>query len=192
MKVQKLVWGLIFIGIVLTGCSKNDEEIIIEAEPQYPMKTLIESGHMELKNTMPNWINHFEVGYKFKTFKNGKITALGIRVPENDDFRVTLWDADTEEIILSKQITSTSGLLSFEDIEPVNIESGVTYFVSVNTNSYYTFNDGGNVIFPIESGDVLITEYGVRSGTNPDQIMPSQFSKTSYVGMVDIKFIKND
>lgn len=192
MKVQKLIWGILLLTTVYSSCSKNDDIEIETVLPQYPMKTLIESGHMQLKQTMPNWVNHFEVGYRFKTFKEGKITALGIRVPENDDLRVTLWNADTEEIIKTQIIISTSGLLSFEDIEPLDIKSGVPYFISVNTNSYYIFNGGGNAIFPVESGDLLITDYGVRPGTNPDQIMPTQYSKTSYIGMVDIKFVPNN
>ncbi|GAA3580907.1 hypothetical protein [Snuella lapsa] len=192
MKVQKAILKLIIISALFISCSKDDDSDLIEQAPQYPMKTLIETGHMELKSTMQQWVSHFEVGYKFKTFKNGKITALGIRVPHNDSYRVTLCNAETEEILVTKNIVSSSGLLSFETIDPINIASGVAYFVSVNTNDYYTFNDSGNAMFPVESGDVLITDYGVRSGTNPDQIMPVQYSKVSYVGMVDIKFIPNN
>ncbi|MBJ6368669.1 DUF4082 domain-containing protein [Snuella sedimenti] len=191
MKAQKIVLNLILIGILFTSCSKDDDLDVIEQTPQYPMKTLIETGHMELKSTMQQWVFSFEVGYKFKAFKNGKITALGIRVPNNDTYRVTLWNAETEEVLVTKNIVSSSGLLSFEAINPVNVTSGVAYFVSVNTNDYYTFNDSGNVMFPVESGDILITGYGVRSGTNPDQVMPTQYSKTSYVGVVDIKFMPN-
>ncbi len=193
MKTQKLISGIVLTVILLMGCSKNeDEEIVVEATPQYPMKSLIESGHMELKNSKQNSAIQFEAGYKFKSFKNGSIKALGVRVPDNGEYRVTLWNFDTEEVLATVNITATSQLLSFQDVEPININSGVDYFVSVNTNDYYIFNDSGNVIFPAESEDILITQYRVRTGMNLNQLMPHQTSTTSYLGMVDIKFVPNN
>ncbi|WP_303317646.1 DUF4082 domain-containing protein [Flavivirga abyssicola] len=191
MKAQKLIWGLIIIGIFFNSCSKNDDEIeVIEATPQYPMKSLIESGHMQVNYQKVNSPNTFEMGYKFKTFKSGKITALGTRIPNNETYRVTLWNAETETILATAMVVSSSGLLSFEDIEPIAIDSGTTYFVSVNTNDYYQFTNTGNDLFPVEMGDVLISGYGSSYGTS--QTLPATFSETSYLGMVDIKFVANN
>lgn len=192
MKSQKIILRLLIVALLINSCSKNDDEIIVESPPQYPMKSLIESGHMELESTTVQWAFNYEIGYRFKSFKNGKIEALGIRVPENDEYRVTLWNAETEEILVTIYIVSTSGLLSFEDIEPINIESGVAYFISVNTNSYYSFKDSENEIFPVETGDILITDYGRKTGLNPDQMMPDIFLNWVYIGMVDIKFVPNN
>ncbi|MDO5971087.1 DUF4082 domain-containing protein [Flavivirga aquimarina] len=192
MKTQKIILGLLILGLNFVSCSKNDDDDvqIVENTPEYPMKSLIEDGVIELKNTTLNSPNTFELGYKFKSFKNGQITALGIRVPDNDIYRVTLWNVDTEEILKTINITSSSGLLSFEDIEPVNIESGTLYFISINTNDYYIFNDDGNVVFPVETDNILVTGYGSKLGQN--QSLPTQFTNTAYLGMVDIKFTANN
>ncbi|GAA3607471.1 DUF4082 domain-containing protein [Flavivirga amylovorans] len=194
MKAQKLIWGLIIIGLFFNSCSKDDGDIeVVEVEettPQYPMKSLIESGHMQVNYQKINSPSTFEMGYKFKTFKSGKITALGIRVPNNETYRVTLWNVETETILATAMVTSSSGLLSFEDIEPIVIDSGTPYFVSVNTNDYYQFTNAGNDLFPIEMGDVLISGYGSNFGAS--QTLPSTFSEVSYLGMVDIKFISNN
>lgn len=188
MKAQKIILGLLIIGICFSSCSKNDDEIeVIESIPEYPMKSLIETGHMQVNYEKTNGPITFEIGYKFKSFKNGTITALGIRVPNNGVYRVTLWHVETEEILATTNITSSSGLLSFEDIAPVIINSGTAYFVSVNTNDYYLFNDLGNDLFPVEIGNILISSYGSNYGTS--QTMPTTFSETSYLGMVDVKFI---
>lgn len=40
------------------------------------MKSVIENGCMELKSSIPNWVVHFEVGYKFKSFKNRTISVF--------------------------------------------------------------------------------------------------------------------
>ncbi len=191
MKTQKIILKLIIIVLSFSSCSKSDDHAeIIEATPEYPMKTLIEDGVMALKSTKIDFPVTFELGYEFKSFKNGKITALGVRVPDNDTYRVTLWNVDTEEILKTVDVISTSGLLSFEDIEPINIESGITYFVSINTNDYYVFNDDGNVMFPVESDNILVMGYAVKPGFN--QFLPTQLIKTSYLGMVDIKFTANN
>ncbi|MBP0902440.1 DUF4082 domain-containing protein [Mariniflexile gromovii] len=188
MKAQKLIKALLLLAIVLSSCSKKDDDIITEIPSQYPMKSLIESGYIGLQNTMVDWEFIKEVGYRFKTFKSGSITSLGIRIPNNGEYRVTLFNADTEEVLVTKYITSTSGLLSYEEIDPINIQSGVAYFVSVNTNNFYTFNDSGNTIFPVEIGDVLITNSGSSTGNNINQLMPSLGSNTYFIGMVDVKF----
>ncbi|MDO5980519.1 DUF4082 domain-containing protein [Flavivirga spongiicola] len=193
MKAQKIILGLTIIALSLFNCSKNDDEIEIvevEAIPQYPMKSLIESGHMQVNYQKVDGPSIFEIGYKFKSFKDGKITALGIRVPNNDIYRVTLWNVETETILATTMVTSSSGLLSFEAIEPITISSGTAYFVSVNTNDYYQFTNAGNDLFPVEMGDILISGYGSNYGTS--QTLPDTFSETSYLGMVDIKFVPNN
>lgn len=188
MKIQKLILALVILSAL--SCSKDDDAITVDSSPEYPMKTLMEEGAMELKSTKINGINTHEIGYRFKPFKNGKITALGVRVPENDTYRVTLWNADTQEILKTAYVTSTSGLLSFEDIEPIQIQSGTEYFIAVNTNDYYVFNDNGNSIFPVESNNVLIVGYSAQFGAN--QALPQSVIKTAYLGMVDIKFVPNN
>ncbi len=191
MKTQKLILGLLAITLFFTSCSKEDDTIEeIEVSSQFPMKSLIESGHMSVNYQKINSPSTFEIGYEFKSFKNGKITALGIRVPNNKTYRVTLWNNDTEEILVTKNIVSSSGLLSFEDIAPIEISSGTAYFVAVNTNDYYQFTNSGNNLFPAQSGDILITGYGSNFGTS--QTLPTTFSETSYLGMVDVAFVADN
>ncbi|SDX99383.1 protein of unknown function [Lutibacter oricola] len=195
MKTLKSILVLAVLISTIISCSKNDEEdeLILTVDPQYPLKELIFNGEVEQVYTYINKPFKLEVGYKFKTFKNGEITALGVRLPDNESYRVTLWNADTEEILATQQVLSSAGILSFENIEAVQITSGTNYFVSVNTSDYYSFKnaESGEIdIFPIESGDVLITAYGNYVGVN--QILPTTYSESSYLGMVDIKFIPNN
>lgn len=81
----------------------------------------------------------------------------------NGEFRVTFWNAETVELLVAKYIVSTAELFSIENIKPKNIEARTAYFISINTDFYYTFNDNLNQVFPVESGDFLITHYGVKS-----------------------------
>lgn len=190
MNTQKIILKLLIVLMTFSSCSKNDDEIIVvEAIPQYPMKSLIESGHMQVTYEKVNDLT-LELGYKFKSFKNGKITALGIRVPNNDVYRVTLWNLETEEILSTKHITSSSGLLSFEDIEAVDINSGTNYYVAINTNDYYQFSSPDTGLFPVEAEDILITGSSSSLGTN--QTLPVVFSEQFYIGIVDIKFVANE
>lgn len=175
--------------LLTTSCSNDDGGDTVPLPPQYPMKKLIEDGIMQLSETKKNGAVTFELGYRFKSFKNGKITSLGVRVPDNETYRVTLWNMDTEEILSTTQVQATSELLSFEDISPVDIQSGTNYFVSLNTNDYYRFNNNGNAIFPAETEDIIVQGYGTYVGSS--QTIPTQFSTTAYLGVVDIKFVPN-
>ncbi|CAM1345394.1 hypothetical protein [Tenacibaculum amylolyticum] len=182
---SKLIFYTLLLFISLS-CSKDTPP---EQPPQFPMKSLIESGVLDLQSTI-NSPNTFEVGYLFKTFKSGRISSVSIRVPANGEYRVSLWNFDTQELLLTQQVQSSNGLISTQEISPITIESSVDYFVSVNTSNYYTFNKGGAVIFPSDIGDVLIKGYGSYLGTS--QMLPATFSTTSYLGMVDIEFIPDN
>ena len=110
--------------------------------------------------------------------------------PSNDTYRVSLWNFDTEELLLTQEVQSSNGLISTKEINPITINSSVNYFISVNTNDYYAFNKGGAVIFPTDIGDVLVKAYGSYLGTN--QAIPTTFSTTFYLGMVDFEFVPNN
>ena len=75
MKSQKII-----LRLLISSCSKNDDEIIVENPPQYPIKSLIESGHMELESTTVQWAFNYEIGYRFKSFKNEKIAAMALEI----------------------------------------------------------------------------------------------------------------
>lgn len=180
---------LLFCFVICLGCSKDNNNETPALPSQYPMKTLIENGVLDLNSTI-NSPNTFELGYQFKTFKNGKIKSVSIRVPSNDTYRVSLWNFDTEELLLTQEVQSSNGLISTKEINPITINSSVNYFISVNTNDYYAFNKGGAVIFPTDIGDVLVKAYGSYLGTN--QAIPTTFSTTFYLGMVDFEFVPNN
>lgn len=195
MKTLKIIVAATALVSVLLSCSKNnndDDELLI-VEPQYPFKELIYNGNLDEGYSYTNKPFNFEVGFQFKSFKSGQITGLGIRLPDNDEYRVTLWNAETKEILANQQIVSSSNIFVFEAINPVNIIAGVEYFVSVNTNDYYIVKNsqGGELdVFPIESGDILLTGYGSNMGVS--QTFPSQIVQHSCLGMVDVKFIESN
>lgn len=183
---NKLIFYTLLFSFFSLSCSKDTPP---EQPSQFPMKSLIENGVLDLQSTV-NSPNTFEIGYLFKTFKNGRITSVSIRVPANGDYRVSLWNFETQDLLLTQQVQSSNGLISTQNISSIIIESSVDYFVSVNTSDYYTFNKGGAVIFPSDIGDVLIKGYGSYLGTS--QMLPTTFSTTSYLGMVDIEFIPDN
>lgn len=183
---SKIIFYTLLLLFFSLSCSKKT---ITEQPSQFPMKLLIENGILDLQSTV-NSPNTFEVGYKFKTFKNGKITSLSIRVPANGTYRVSLWNFETQDLLVTQQIQSSNGLISTESISPITITSSVDYFVSVNTSNYYIFNKGGAAIFPSDIEDVLIKGYGTYLGTS--QTLPTTFSTTAYLGMVDIEFVPDN
>lgn len=186
MKPKFIYYYFLFF-LISFSCS-SDKEIISEQDSQFPMKALIESGVLDLQSNV-NSPNTFEIGYKFKTFKSGNIKAVNIRIPANGNYRVSLWNFDTQDLLLTQQVQSSNGLISSENISPLPLEASVNYFISVNTSDYYVLNKGGNAIFPSDIGDVLVKGYGSYLGTS--QVLPTTFSTTVYLGIVDFEFVPN-
>ena len=64
MNCQKIILKLIIVLITLNSCSKNDDEVtVIDAIPQYPMKSLIESGYMQVTYEKDQGTSHTVEGY---------------------------------------------------------------------------------------------------------------------------------
>lgn len=76
--------------------------------------------------------NNFEIGYRFYASRNGRIIRLGTRLPEPGTYSVSLWDADSRELLVKQMVTQTEGaVLKLETIEPLAIRSNKKYIVSV-------------------------------------------------------------
>src|SRR4051812_18054827 len=50
----------------------------------------------------------FELGNRFSASRNGTITHLGCLMPYKGLFRVSLWDAETKELMTAVQVKSDS------------------------------------------------------------------------------------
>ncbi len=111
----------------------------------------------------------FEHGFKFVPLRDGKITQLGVRIYEPGIYTVTVykasesfWDA-TRTVCAKKDVEQTTyNCWGYEIIEPLDIEKGETYFITVTIPVRVKFNRSCELTFPIKSKDIQIESYVYR------------------------------
>jgi len=129
-----------------------------------------------------------ELGYVFKSAKNGIITQLGVRMPRETEagpvtsYITSLWDYDTKQLIKRCQVDVTDIRLTFKALdEDVHIVANKKYVISVfikPVNStqtkwpYYTmikpggYNSAVNFI-PFTQGNLTFVNTQFTSSTIP-------------------------
>lgn len=192
-KIVSLMFGLFMVGVLtLSSCSSDDTKNIYSEEN--PLMTyLYKSGFNE---TTSNIINQgfYEFGYKFKPKVKGKINAFTFKIPDNaTDVRVTIWDADTQDILRTTVIPSVTAHVEVRTvIDPLNLSTDKNYLITYNGNDWYLRKkaDGLAITYPIDAGNLTITGYHYGAGTA--QNFPVPTSNTYYAGDLSIVFQQVD
>lgn len=83
----------------------------------------------------PGW----ELGIAFQCHKAGRIKGLHIKNPTKGSVPITIWDADSRQIIYQLQ-ASLDGSNAYNRIyleKPIPVEAGRKYCISINVTQYY-------------------------------------------------------
>lgn len=193
MKNLKTTIAIFALAIALFSCSKKeDSETPIIAPEQNPFAGyLVATGFYENTRILTN-NRDFEFGFSFIPKVNGKITAIVVKQPEaKADLRVTIWDFATETPIRTINMgTVLAGIENTKIIAPIDLAKDKKYLISMNTNHYYIHqkSDFSEVVYPFLVGDIEITNYLEKEGTN--QILPTFISNSGILGDCSFKFQK--
>lgn len=175
----------LLIGITATSCKKDKTN-------NNPMETnmdaiLTRTSYFAFDEALSK---SYEIGFSFSSSKNGKISKLGLKLPENGTYKVSLWDFDSEQKLDSVFVTnSDSSKFNYASITPRSITSGKRYVISVNTNYKNYFCSTGILVglFPFTSGS--ITFFDQRAATLNTDNIPNLYVQTSnYCGIAGFVF----
>jgi len=174
-----------FIGIVATSCKKDKTN-------NNPMETNMDVllNRIAYHAFDESSTKSYELGFAFSSSKNGKISKLGLKLPENGTYEVSLWDFDSELKLDSVMVTnSDSSKFNYASITPRTIASGKKYVVSVNTTNKNYFCTTGTLVglFPFTSGS--ITFYDQREDNLNSVGFPETYIRTNqYCGIAGFVF----
>ncbi len=137
----------------------------------------------ERQNREPGW----ELGIAFSPKIDGRITALRIKNPTIGQVPVTLWDADTQQIIYSTSINLNSN----EDFirlllpTPILVVANKKYCLTINVEKYYYFQENNffNGIVPENTHFNFLGSVFIESQY---QQFPIHFTNNIIHGLVDI------
>ena len=138
--MKKLTFLFIVCIGLLASCAKGPD-----TKTENPAKTTI-SNSLVVDSILAYGTGSYEFGNKFYSSKNGKITQLGCRMPVIGNYRVSLWDFTTTNLITATTISITdTSQFKYNDISAVDITANTRYVVSINNRSagvakkYYLF-----------------------------------------------------
>lgn len=101
----------------------------------------------------PGW----ELGIAFQCHKAGRIKGLHIKNPTKGMVPVTVWDADSRQIIFQMQV-NLDGSNAYNRIyleKPIPVEGGRKYCISINVTQYFyhvlPFNQ-----FPLDVNNITL------------------------------------
>lgn len=131
--MKKLCFLFIPVLLLLVFSCKKDEETKTITES--PGKVAIQSKLVV--DTVGIFNNgSFEFGQKIYFSRNGKITQLGCLMPSKGNFRVSLWDFTSKDLIVATQVTITdTTTFTYADIADISVTASTRYVISINNTS---------------------------------------------------------
>jgi hypothetical protein len=185
--MKKLVASTILLMLVITmliSCSKDDPTVVKEN----PLATyLTASGFSETTSDIDD--DYYEFGISFIPQVAGKITAIVVKLPDNQsNLRVTIWDVATQKILRTETIASAIVDIEVtQNITPLSLVKNKEYMITFNTNDWYNHEkpDQGETTYPILAGEISVTGYAYNDGTT--QTFPMSFQTDYYAG--DLSFV---
>jgi hypothetical protein len=121
---------------------------------------------------------------------------LGVKIPDMDDPRVTIWDLEDTTVIAQKVISAVDGVATFDALTSnVDLYTGKKYAVTVYSNDYYFRIRTGGVSYPypVTEGNVTISKF-IYAG-RPDgapAIYPENEEGNYISGLQDFTFRTQD
>jgi hypothetical protein len=196
MKTIKTAIAMLAMVLFTLSCSKDDDNTadapVVIAPLQDPLAGYLTASGFSQKTTNQVNLSDYEFGYSFKPLVSGKMTALVVKIPDaRVGLRVTVWDKVAGTVVRTESIdVATAGVEVTKAISPLDLLSGKEYFLTFNSNDWYDRRktDGTSVTYPFTVGDIVITSYSFKSGT--EQAMPDSPQTTYYAGDCSFKFQK--
>jgi hypothetical protein len=179
------------------SCSKDEDPVVVLPTPivaeQNPLAGYLAASGFNQSFT--NFVNDtdYEFGFSFIPLVNGKMTAIVAKIPDAHlAMRVTIWDKVAGTVIRTEIMDiTTAGVEVTKVITALDLVMNKEYFITFNSNDYYNYRrtDNANVTYPFTVGDIRITSYSYRTGTNQEMPNIPQFGY--YGGDLSFKFQKS-
>jgi len=182
--MKNLLNSLVLCGVILlciTSCGDKGKAF---GDPQRPTQQFINT--LDLTSSFFNDAD-FIFGCLYEFQKEGRITKLCARIPDDEIVTMLLWDLSDTTIVATTNLSTVTGDMTCGSSIDFEVLAGSRYAVTFRTNDYFTYDDGGGSIFPATFGDVKILGYGtfVMPVGNP---FPNQFFNDHLSGVVDLVY----
>ncbi len=171
---------LSLVVFIFASCKKDQEPMVLA--PQNVTVEYLDSLASPI-NTLSTGQN-YSVGYQFRPKINGKITELSVNLPNAGDYKISIWDVDTQTLLTQTTINQAYGNWANKDIPDLTLEAQKTYAISFllpATDYYYV----DNLTLPVDMANITIINSiaAIGDGYPVDQTFTDHL-----FGFVDLTF----
>lgn len=174
---------------LLIGCKKDTP-----AENESPFFSFFEEKAI-LIDTVAQAADTWEYGFKFSPSKTGKVSQIGVKLPEVGSVAVTLWalsDAGAPKVLKSTFVYAAEVHEAvFSDISDITLEKGEHYGLTILANSFYrlTKSDNSSFAFPRTVGSIVVESFNESINNTGMVSFPASTNDTRVAPCVDVIFI---
>jgi hypothetical protein len=181
--------SLLCISCLLLCCKKDSKTV--EESPFYEF---FEDAGIKV-DTIAQAADTWEYGFAFTPLENGKVTALGIKLPAVGSFEAILWDiSGPSPVALStRNITTT---VAHQDAiiqiaQGIALTKGVKYGITVSSNNFYRVTKTGNekFVFPRTVDNIRIESFNEAVNNSSIATFPTTTNDTRVNPCVNVIFI---
>lgn len=140
----------------------------------------------------------WELGLAFSASVPGKISHLGVRMPDPGSYRVLLWDFNSRTLLRQKTVEQSGpGILTMANLEePLILQADKKYVISVNTQSmgvnkkyYWAARTDFGDMYPLQRGSILIHTALFSAVSTPTFPTSEPASKIEIFGLPEFTFV---
>lgn len=189
---KHIVLSIIVLLLLMVSC-KDDNKTLPSENPVSALLKDTSIVRMGVRTAGP-----WELGLAFSASLPGKISHVGVRMPDPGSYRVLLWDFNSQTLLRQKTIEqSVPGKLTMAILdEPLILEADKKYVISVNTHSmgvnkkyYWAARADFGEMYPIQRGSILIHTALYSPMSAPTFPTTEPFSRVEIFGLPDFTFV---
>jgi hypothetical protein len=126
-----------FFLLIISGCAVLQKGVSYFGEEKIFSKYFktFTTYKREAQGREPGW----ELGIAFIPHKDGRISGVWLKNPTTGNVPVSIWDADTKQLIQTIQCTVTDTIYynHYSLQQPLQITAGKKYCITANVTRYY-------------------------------------------------------
>ncbi|WP_309608787.1 DUF4082 domain-containing protein [Flavobacterium sp.] len=186
IKTIKIILGIFAFSLISISCSKEDDNASQTPATIYPEENFLNEFKTKAMFTQADGVSnvdlpsYYESGIVFKPTVKGKINAINLKLPATNITRITIWNKVTQAIIATENIAVQSiNVYAKKTLTtPIILDKDKEYVISFYSNDFYNLTKGSSILYPITSGNIVITDF-IYGGTNPNAVAVFPNTSTS-------------
>lgn len=180
--------------LVFVACKKEKDpqpltDIVIGTTT--PAHKLVQIDSLTITETFEDDL-FYEFGLSMTFNVGGTITGLGVKMPDQQTYDLTLWNLKDTSIVATAVISAERDISKFKRITPITVKKGDKYAVSILSNDYYYYEyPSSQDIYPVDLGTITIDDYSFKNSSSKPTgkaDFPTNSRNTYYAGIADIQF----